>query len=308
VFRQGEESLGVDVAKLRSALAEGAWVGVANSLSSAYVQWQAIDAVTAATWQGDGAKETGGNDGAIVGDEFPARSIRPVDDPPINASRLIKQRRSAVSLDGVTSITAEAFYGMLDRLLPRAGVPPWDAWPWPPHIHCAVFAHRVRDLPPGLYLLERSSVIHERLRAAIRPEFLWKRPERCPKHLPLFKLVEGDFRETAQGLSCHQEIAGNGAFSLGMIAEFSGSIRAIGAWWYRRLFWEAGLLGQVLYLEAEAAGVRGTGIGCYFDDAFHHLLGLNDDRFQSLYHFTVGGPVDDSRLTTLPPYSHLDRG
>jgi len=60
--------------------------------------------------------------------------------------------------------------------------------------------------------------------------------------------------------------------------------------------------------QSEAAGVRGTGIGCYFDDAFHNLLGLNGDPFQSLYHFTVGGPVDDSRLTTLPPYSHLDRG
>ena len=75
-----------------------------------------------------------------------------------------------------------------------------------------------------------------------------------------------------------------------------------GAWWYRRLFWEAGMLGQVLYLEAEAAGVRGTGIGCYFDDAFHDLLGLSGDRFQDLYHFTVGAPVDDPRLTTLPPY------
>jgi hypothetical protein len=28
------------------------------------------------------------------------------------------------------------------------------------------------------------------------------------------------------------------------------------------------VLGQLLYLEAEAAGVRATGIGCYFDDAF----------------------------------------
>jgi hypothetical protein len=34
---------------------------------------------------------------------------------------------------------------------------------------------------------------------------------------------------------------------------------------------------------------------------------LADDRFQSLYHFTVGGPVDDPRLTTLPPYAHLTR-
>jgi hypothetical protein len=227
--------------------------------------------------------------------------------PPINASNLIKQRRSAVSLDGRTSISAEVFYGMLDKLLPRAGVPPWDVWPWPPHIHCAIFVHRVRDLASGLYFLERSLVAHDLVRAAFRPEFVWKHPEDSPKHLPLFKLVEGDFRETAEAVSCHQGIAGDGAFSLGMIADFSESIRAFGAWWYRRLFWEAGLLGQVLYLEAEAAGVRGTGIGCYFDDAFHRLLGLNDERFQSLYHFTVGGPVDDSRLTTLPPYSHLDR-
>ena len=62
-------------------------------------------------------------------------------------------------------------------------------------------------------------------------------------------------------LCVHQEIASDGAFSLGMIAEFGDTIRTLGAWWYRRLFWEAGVLGQVLYLEAEAAGVRGTGIG-----------------------------------------------
>jgi hypothetical protein len=122
----------------------------------------------------------------------------------------------------------------------------------------------------------------------------------------LFALAAGDFQELAQGVSCHQEIAAAGAFSLGMIADFSDSIRAAGAWWYRRLFWESGLLGHVLYLEAEAAGLRGTGIGCFFDDAFHDLLGLRDDGFQSLYHFTVGGPVDDSRLTTLPAYYHLD--
>jgi hypothetical protein len=84
-------------------------------------------------------------------------------------------------------------------------------------------------------------------------------------------------------------------------------VRATGAWWYRALFWEAGLLGQVLYLEAEAAGVRGTGIGCYFDDAFHRVLGMDGKDFQSLYHFTVGGPVDDPRLTTRPGYFHLDR-
>jgi hypothetical protein len=91
-----------------------------------------------------------------------------------------------------------------------------------------------------------------------------------------------------------------------MIAEFKESIHSRGAWWYRRLFWEAGVLGQVLYLEAEAAGVRGTGIGCYFDDAFHAILGLRDNQLQSLYHFTAGGPVEDTRLLTLPAYAHLN--
>ena len=62
------------------------------------------------------------------------------------------------------------------------------------------------------------------------------------------------------------------------------------------------MVGQVLYLEAEAAGVRGTGIGCVFDAPVHRALGLEGLKYQSLYHFTMGGPVDDPRLTTWPAY------
>ena len=35
----------------------------------------------------------------------------------------------------------------------------------------------------------------------------------------------------------------------------------------------------------------------------HEVLGLADNTFQDLYHFTVGGAVDDERLTTLPAYA-----
>ncbi len=37
------------------------------------------------------------------------------------------------------------------------------------------------------------------------------------------------------------------------------------------------------------------------------MLGIDlaDDAWQSLYHFTVGGAVEDERLTTLPAYGHL---
>ena len=87
-----------------------------------------------------------------------------------------------------------------------------------------------------------------------------------------------------------------------MIAEYEAPRRGCGPWFYPPLFWEAGVIGQVLYLEAEAAGIRSTGIGCYFDDPMHDVLGLRDHAYQDLYHFTIGGSVDDTRLTTLPSY------
>jgi hypothetical protein len=63
---------------------------------------------------------------------------------------------------------------MLDHLLPRPGVPPWDVLPWPPHVHPGIFVHRIRELPPGLYLFERNECVHDRLSAAIRSRFgLW---------------------------------------------------------------------------------------------------------------------------------------
>ena len=63
------------------------------------------------------------------------------------------------------------------------------------------------------------------------------------------------------------------------------------------------MIGQPLYLEAEAAGIRSTGIGCFFDDPMHEVLGIKDRSYQDLYHSTVGGSVEDTRLTTLPAYS-----
>lgn len=67
------------------------------------------------------------------------------------------------------------------------------------------------------------------------------------------------------------------------------------------------MIGQVLYLEAEAHGMRGTGMGCFFDDITHEILGLSDNTFQDLYHFSIGKAVEDKRLMTLPPYYHLGR-
>ena len=225
-----------------------------------------------------------------------------------SAGQIIRQRRSLVACDGKTSIGAERFYRMLARTMPRSEreVPerpvPWDAIPWAPAIHFALFVHRVEGIEPGLYALVRDPGKVRKLKQAMHAQFAWEAPPGCPADLPLYSLERGDARALATQVSCRQEIAGEGAFSLGMIAEYQASLAAHGPWFYRRLYWEAGAIGQVLYLEAEAAGVRATGIGCFFDDPVHQVFGFRDLAFQSLYHFTVGGAVDDPRLTTLPAY------
>jgi hypothetical protein len=204
-------------------------------------------------------------------------------------------------MDGRTGLSSAPFVGLLERLVPRPGIPPWDVLPWSPRVHPLFFVHRVEGLAPGLYLFERAPGALEVLRDALRRSFAWQRAEGCPAELPLFLLEEGDTRSFARFASCHQDIASDSAFAVAMLADVGASL-AEGPWWYRRLHWEAGLLGQALYLEAEAAGVRGTGIGCFFDDVVHETLGLRDRRFRDLYHFTVGGAVDDPRLTTRPGY------
>ncbi len=284
------------------------WHGRANRLSRDNpVPWTLIDAVAAASRKAtadhlyvDCATDSSGP----ARDELGATG-HGMD---VTAGQIIRQRRSAVSFDGKTSMTAPRFFGMLMRILPCAERPvrqrpmPWDAVPWDPAIHLALFVHRVEGLTPGLYLLVRDRSKEPLLKQAMHDQFEWTMPPGCPEHLPLFLLQAGDARRVAAQVSCGQDIAGDSCFSLGMIAEFEASLRRHGPWFYRRLFWETGLIGQVLYLEAEAAGVRGTGIGCFFDDPVHQVFGFKDLAFQSLYHFTIGGPVDDPRLTTLPPY------
>ena len=133
-------------------------------------------------------------------------------------------------------------------------------------------------------------------------EFEWLPIPDCPAHFGFFRLIHADVRAVARTISCHQDIAADGAFSLGMLAEYETTL-AQAPWLYRQLFWEAGIVGQVLYLEAEAAGVRGTGMGCYFDDVLHEVLGIKGISVQSMYHFTIGTALSDDRLQTLPPYA-----
>jgi SagB-type dehydrogenase family enzyme len=281
---------GFDVRRssLLAGVRAGVWTGHASQLSEDHTTWTFIDEIAAAT-------RDPGRD-APVRPSRPASRAHPA--RPAYPAPLILQRRSAVAFDGVSTLDAATFFEMLSRVMPRPESP-FDALWWNARVHLAIFVHRVDQLAPGLYLLARDPSGVDRLRAACGRHFLW---EPVGDQLPLFLLARGDCRAVSRRLSCDQDIAADGFFSLGMIAEFDASLQAFGASFYRHLFWEAGFVGQVLYLEAEAAGARATGIGCFFDDPVHELLGITDHRFQSLYHFTVGSPVDDTRLTTTPGY------
>jgi len=293
-------------------LAQRNWHGKANRLShDDPVTWQIIDQVEAASWKSSAEQrfvELSQNGPSAQTPTEPSTDAPGTYPGQPRAAQVIRQRRSALAFDGKTSISAGSLSTMLARVMPRVEREPcrrpvpWDVLPWEPTIHLVLFVHRVDGIAPGLYMLVRDPAKVDPLRRATHRRFAWTVPPGCPEDWPLFLLEAGDARQLAAQVSCGQEIAGDSAFSLGMIAEFEPSLRRYGPWFYRRLFWEAGVIGQVLYLEAEASGVRATGIGCFFDDPVHQVLGFNDATFQSLYHFTTGGPVEDPRLTTLPPY------
>jgi SagB-type dehydrogenase family enzyme len=284
-------------------LSKAEFTGKENRLSKSHHAWPIIEEVGEAT-------QYPGMEAAGRVDKTPGRSSTPpsvLPDRKIPAASIFTKRRSAIAMDGETSISRDTFYHMMLRASPAHCPLPHRTLPWPPQVSLGIFVHRVEGLEPGLYLLARDPEHEPSLKDALHKAFLWKKPEACPGDLRLYLMNPADCQEHAEMISCHQQIASGGVFSLGMLARFEPALKERGPWFYPRLFWETGLIGQVLYLEAEAAGIRGTGIGCFFDDVMHKLLGIKDRSWQSLYHFTLGGPLEDSRLKTIEPYAHLDR-
>jgi SagB-type dehydrogenase family enzyme len=274
------------------ALADTNVAGKPNRLSRERMNWKIIPR-TAAITRKPPTTETAYDYGRKP--FFPIAAARHT------AAETIRQRRSATSFDPDGIIDRERFFSILDKTIARNACSPFDAQLGEPALHLLLFVHNVDGLERGLYFFVRNQNDAQALKRSFRADFVWRQ---VTESLPLYLLRKGDCRHEAIEVSCHQEIAGYSVFSLGMIARFDTVVRT-GAYLYRHLFWEAGMIGQVLYLEAEAQGVRGTGIGCYFDEPVHEILGLTDNTWQSLYHFTVGHPVEDPRLTTLPPYHHL---
>jgi SagB-type dehydrogenase family enzyme len=282
------------------AMLDGAnWSGLANRLDAhPMYHWPVIDAVAQASRRPTAVPTTA----------LPVQARRTLlpgsaakASPP--AAQLIRQRRRAQRFDRSGRADTATLWPLLAALMP-AGQLPWDMGQDGAQVHAVLFAHRVDGLAPGAYLLPRNTTAQARLQAAL-PQLAWQPVEAGPAELPLVALaLNPALAGTLRTLSCHQAIAADAVFVIALLAEWP-PVEGDAPWQYRDRLREAGLIGQVLYLEAEAAGLRGTGIGCFFDDPVRELLGLGapgTEAWQVLYHFSVGLPVADARITSSPPY------
>jgi len=138
-------------------------------------------------------------------------------------------------------------------------------------IQLYLYAHRVDELDRGVYRYWHSSAQLERIRS-------------------------GDQRVAAAGLSLGQDLAGNACVAFSMIADLDRATRMHGDRGYRYAHFEAGAIGQRLYIAAEALGLGATGIGAFFDDEVHRYLGITPNQGQVIYHFAIGYPVPDPRV------------
>ncbi|WP_304544750.1 nitroreductase family protein [Sulfurimonas microaerophilic] len=253
--------------------------GIANKLSPTMQEWEIIPAIEEAT-QATPLKQ-----------ESVAHRTH-LKEPTKESKEVVLQRRSIHVMDKELSwISKEQFFtiiksvtGSLDG---RKNA-----------VHPVLMLHRVKDMQQGLYILVRNEDDLQTLKSSMKAEFLWKETELEN----LYLLQEGDFTFAAKNISCSQDIASDGAFTLGMLTRFSSELQNFGAHRYKELYWECGAIGQQLYLEATSLNLSGTGIGCFLDDMFHSLIGLQDNRFQTFYHFTVGKGFVDSRIMSLPAY------
>ncbi|KAJ8748993.1 hypothetical protein K2173_013433 [Erythroxylum novogranatense] len=314
VFPNGVNDFDVNYEELSSAIMEFenlTWKGKPNMLSKEHICWDIIYRTAEAV------KKPLTPALRLMVDPFQGSGICSERSyKGLSVRHVVRKRRSAVDMDGVTKMERETFYQILLHCLPsgsgngvkqkRQLAMPFRALSWDAQVHAVLFVHRVNGLPNGLYFLVRNEDHLDQLKKATRAEFKWAKPEGCPVDLPLYELARGDCQQIAKRLSCNQDIASDGCFSLGMVSHLEPALRQKGVWMYPRLFWETGVLGQVLYLEPHAIGISATGIGCFFDDPVHELLGLKGSNFQSLYHFTVGGPVLDKRIMSLPAYPGPD--
>jgi SagB-type dehydrogenase family enzyme len=243
--------------------------GKANQLSKETIVHPLIDRIHSATKRScSGSSGTSSTESASTGSgeiklPSPASSTR-------SFGEVARMRRSALDfLGGKRSMSLAE----LSAILAIAAQPLSADFAGTRFIQLYLYAHRVDGLQPGVYRF-------------------WSE---CAE---LEKVRSGDQRVAAAGLSLGQDLAGNACVAFSMVGDLEGAARSYGDRGYRYAHFEAGAIGHRLYLAAEALGLGATGIGAFHDDEVHHHLNLVPNQGQVVYHFAIGYPVPDPRVST----------
>jgi SagB-type dehydrogenase family enzyme len=204
----------VDYAKITDALREFdvlEWAGKANMLSKDHVAWNVIYRTAEAVKK----HHPEPSEQFLVNPWRKSAELSEGLYKELTVQEVVRQRRSAVDMDGMHVMAKEQFYQMLLHCLPSGEVSlgerqgsqsalPFRVLPWDAEVHAALFVHRVSGLPRGLYFLVRNEEHFDALRHAMSQDFEWARPEGCPDGLPLYRLFEGDLETLAMQISCSQ--------------------------------------------------------------------------------------------------------
>lgn len=274
----------------------GAWRGQPNRLDSKPLYtWAAIERIAAAT------RALSDQPAAAAVSEYDI-SARACTEADLDAEWVIRERRSAQAYDGSYQLSLKNFSEMLDAFFENR---------WQPllrseaRIHLVFAVHRVGELTPGLYVLPRSARGEALMRQELRRWSDWEGSGMTFADRTLYRIKSANAQRAAATLCCQQSIAGDCSFVTGFLAEFDGALGTPSA--YCALYQEAGALAHAAYLRATALGLAGTGIGCFFDDEWHELLGIDNTSLQFLYHFAAGKPQHDARIAQRAGYFHLHR-
>jgi SagB-type dehydrogenase family enzyme len=202
----------------------------------------------------------------------------------------VRRRRSALDFDPCTAPMERADFEQLLDFATRDWHADWRGNFGGENVRASrgadfvtlyLYVHRVRDCERGVYRWNLISRTLEQLHRA-------------------------NVERVAAYLSLEQSLAGNACFAVSMIADLARAARVFGNRGYRYAFFEAGAIGQRLYVGAEALGWNATGIGAFYDDDVHSFLGFLDEKGTSpdprtlaqqvIYHFAVGRAIRDPRI------------
>ena len=194
----------------------------------------------------------------------PHRLAEPARDNPLR--NVVRRRRSALDFDAGSAPMERSELDQILDFATRDWAADWRGnFPHFSHetqtgrdfITLYLYLHRVRDCEPGIYRWHRPSATLEQLHRA-------------------------NVQRVAAYLSLEQTLAGNCCVAFSMIADLARAARLFGNRAYRYVHFEAGAIGQRLYIGAEALNWNATGIGAFYDDDVHRYLGFLEETEHSV--------------------------